>query len=172
MKHESIHTDLDAPAARFLSASDGISSWLHGDTYTLKLSQTDTGGRFSLIEATVPPGGGPPMHIHKNEDEIFYVLHGELDVTAGQEHYKARSGDLVFIPKNIPHCFRNNGLHAAKQLLIFTPAGFEEFFAEAGTPASPGIVPPAFDPDNNQRVIDVGLKYHAEQLPNPELLRT
>lgn len=137
----------------------------------MKLSHTDTSGRFSLIEATVPPGGGPPLHIHKNEDEIFYVLHGELDVTAGQDRYKARSGDLVFIPKNVPHCFRNNGLHAAKQLLIFTPAGFEEFFAEAGTPASPGIVPPAFDPENNQHVIDVGTKYHAEQMPNPDLLR-
>lgn len=172
MKTELPHNYQDTLPARFIGASDGISSWLHGDTYTLKLSHEDTNGCFSLIEATVPPGGGPPMHIHKHEDEIFYVLDGELDVVAGQEHYKARSGDLVFIPKNVPHCFRNNGLHAVKQLLIFTPAGFEEFFVEAGTPASPGIAPPAFDPDNNQRVIDVGLKFHAEQLPNPDLIRS
>ncbi|HCE5827402.1 TPA: cupin domain-containing protein [Pseudomonas aeruginosa] len=172
MNKELPHIHQDSLPAKFIGAIDGKSSWLHGDTYTLKLSHADTHGRFSLIEATVPPGGGPPMHIHKNEDEIFYVLQGELDVIAGSEQYKARSGDLVLIPKNVPHCFRNNGLHAVKQLLIFTPAGFEEFFEEAGTPASPGVAPPAFDPDNNQRVIDVGIKYHAEQLPNPDLLRT
>ena len=54
-----------------------------GDVYTLKLAGADTGGRCSLLEFVVPPGGGPPPHVHTREDEAFYVTAGELTFTVG-----------------------------------------------------------------------------------------
>jgi len=153
----------------FIGANDGLTSWLHGDVYTVKLDKHVTNGAFSMIEASVPAGAGPPLHIHHDADEIFYLITGELDVTAGGVQYKAKAGDLIYIPKNVPHSFKNNSFHTVRQLLLFTPAGFEGFFNEAGTPAIPGLAPPPFDPDNNDHVIDVGIKYLAEQLPDPNI---
>jgi quercetin dioxygenase-like cupin family protein len=62
-----------------LQAGKGRAVWVVGDHYTVKCSGEDTGGAFTLIEVLVPPGSGPPPHIHRREDEMFYVLAGEFE---------------------------------------------------------------------------------------------
>ncbi|MGA8351569.1 MAG: cupin domain-containing protein, partial [Isosphaeraceae bacterium] len=59
-------------------AGKGRSIWVVGDRYTIKCSRNDTSGAYALLEAVVPPGAGPPPHIHSREDEAFFVLEGEL----------------------------------------------------------------------------------------------
>jgi quercetin dioxygenase-like cupin family protein len=67
-------------------AGEGRSSWVVGDRYTIKCSGNDTSGAYALMEAFVPPGGGPPPHFHSREAEAFYILDGEL-----QFHVEGRS---------------------------------------------------------------------------------
>src|SRR5882757_8675154 len=74
----------NGPGVSYVRAGEGPASWLVGDTYTVKATSESTGGAFGLLEASVPPGGGPPPHVHTREDEAFYLLDGILEVTAGE----------------------------------------------------------------------------------------
>lgn len=114
-----------------------------GDTYTILLSGEDTGGRFTLIDMLVPPGGGPPPHRHDFE-ETFVMLDGEIEVTFRGEVSTLRAGETANIPANAPHFFRNTADRQARMLCTCSPAGQDEFFLAAGdrvsTRTSPGPV--------------------------------
>ncbi|WP_017612054.1 quercetin 2,3-dioxygenase [Nocardiopsis salina] len=127
-----------ASGAIHVPASEGETVWLAGDTYTIKARGAVTGAALSFIEATVPPGAGPRPHIHHREDEAYYILSGALEVLDGDRTFTAYPGDFVYIPSGTVHRFKNVGLHTARMIFLFTPAGFEEFFIEAGAPARAG----------------------------------
>jgi mannose-6-phosphate isomerase-like protein (cupin superfamily) len=93
----------------------------------VKASGRSTGGSLTVIEATID--GGPPRHTHSREDESFYVLTGILEVECGEDRFRAGSGSFVFLPRNLPHVFRSVG-GPATALLIVTPGGLDEYFAE------------------------------------------
>jgi quercetin dioxygenase-like cupin family protein len=124
-------------------AGEGPTTWFAGDTYTIKASGESTSGSLGLVEATVPPGGGPIAHIHTRTDEAFYVLSGGLELLDGARTFIARAGDFVFIPRGIRHRFKNTGVHSAQLLFMFTPGGEERVF-EYGDEAQPGHPPPAW----------------------------
>lgn len=124
-------------------ASEGTTVWMAGDTYTIKARGAMTNGALSFLEATVPPGAGPRPHVHHREDEAYYILAGELEVLDEDRTLIARPGDFVYIPSGTVHRFKNVGMHTARMVFLFTPAGFEEFFVEAGQPARPGEPAPA-----------------------------
>jgi hypothetical protein len=65
-----------------------------GDTDTIKASGESTNGSLGLVEATVPPGGGPVAHAHNRTDEAFYVLSGELEILDGARTFVAGAGDF------------------------------------------------------------------------------
>ena len=75
-------------------------------------------------------GDGPPQHIHKAEDEAFYVLEGEIKVLLGERTITATAGSFVVIPRGTVHTFSRVGQESAKVLAIFTPAGMEELWSE------------------------------------------
>jgi len=145
--------------ASIVRSGDGNAVWVVGDTYTFKATSESTGGAFALIEASVPPGGGPPPHVHTREDETFYVLDGVLEVTVGTQTSVVRTGDFVYLPRGTTHCFRNMDVNAARMLILTTPAGFERFFAEAGVPARPGEQAPPLDPAEFGRIAELSAKY-------------
>ena len=99
--------------------------------HILKATKQDTAGAYSLIEANIT-GGGPPQHIHKAEEEAFYILEGEVNIKIGEETIRATVGSFVVIPRGTVHTFWNAGSTPAKLLVIFSPPGFEQFFFEAG----------------------------------------
>ena len=101
-----------------------------GHRITHKVSGADTDGAYSLLEVELD-GDGPPQHIHKTEDEAFYVLEGEINVLLGERTFKAKAGTFVRIPRGTVHTFSRIEKKFAKVLAIFTPAGFEKFFDEA-----------------------------------------
>jgi quercetin dioxygenase-like cupin family protein len=88
---------------------------LAGDTYTILLTGKDTAGRYCLIDMHVPPGGGPPPHRHDFE-ESFTVLEGEIEATFRGEHSTVRAGQVINIPANAPHQFRNASEQPARLL--------------------------------------------------------
>ena len=105
-----------------------------------KLLAADTGGAYSLLEMTIR-GGGPPLHIHRGEEEAFYVLDGAVKVRLGDQVVDAATGSLVLVPRGLPHTFWSPGEAPARMLVIFSPGGYEDFFREAamvdGEPGSP-----------------------------------
>jgi quercetin dioxygenase-like cupin family protein len=112
-----------------------------GDTYTILLTGKDTAGRYCLIDMHVPPGGGPPPHRHDFE-ESFTVLAGEIETTFRGKTSTVRAGEVINIPANAPHQFRNKSQEAARLLCLCSPAGQEEFFLEVGIPVPTRTTPP------------------------------
>ncbi len=125
----------DAPDARSVAVAGGA--------YTVLLTGAQTGGRYSLIDMLVPPGGGPPLHRHDFE-EMFAVLDGEIELTFRGETQRAGTGSVVNIPANAPHKFRNTSDRPAHLLCLCAPPGQEAFFLAVGDPlASRDSPPPA-----------------------------
>jgi quercetin dioxygenase-like cupin family protein len=100
-----------------------------GSRYLLR--GDETGGRFALIEHTIPPRAlAAPVHTHQDEDEYSLVLAGRVGVEIGDEVVEAGPGDLVRKPRGVPHAFWNAGDEEARLLELISPAGFEGYFAE------------------------------------------
>ena len=98
---------------------------------SLVLARSETtGGAFALLDHTLPPKLGPPLHIHGREDEMWYILEGELRFKADDEIFRAPAGSFVFVARGTPHCLQNVGETPARYLEMFTPAGMERFFEE------------------------------------------
>lgn len=95
----------------------------------LKVSGKDTDGALAIFEQTgVSPKRGTPLHVHSNQDEIFYVLFGEYYFQVGTDKYKLKAGDSIFLPRKIPHAWTQVS-EAAKMMVVLQPAGkLEEFF--------------------------------------------
>ena len=92
-----------------LQAGEGRSAWVVGDLYTVKAGGEDTGGAFALIEVLVPPQSGPPPHVHRREDEAFYVLEGEFEVHVDGNDLTAGPGSWVTLARGSLHHFKNVG---------------------------------------------------------------
>ncbi|WP_053725710.1 cupin domain-containing protein [Streptomyces sp. WM6378] len=116
----------------YIPPKAGVSRWVFGDHYTIKADKENTHGSLGLIEALVPPGGGPPLHIHHDSDEAFYLIDGELEISNEQRSEVVGTGAFIFVPRGKVHAFKNTGDKPCKMLIIFTPAGFERFFTELG----------------------------------------
>ncbi len=101
-----------------------------GDLYRFLITGAETDGAYFAMEAIVPPGGGPPPHIHRHEDETFYVVEGKCSFLLDQEWITAGAGDFVNVPRGAVHRFHNRGTQAVRMIVTFTPAGIEKFFEE------------------------------------------
>jgi quercetin dioxygenase-like cupin family protein len=112
-----------------------------GGTYTILVTGEQTGGRYSLIDMLVPPGGGPPPHRHDFE-EMFTILEGEIELTFRGEAQRASAGSTVNIPANAPHSFKNKSNQPVRLLCMCAPAGQEEFFLAVGDPVGSRTAPP------------------------------
>ncbi|WP_258397496.1 cupin domain-containing protein [Bacillus sp. SRB_331] len=88
-----------------------------------------------MAHVTEPPKLGPPLHIHHEDDESFYILKGQVTFYIGDEIIEASTGDYVFAPKGIPHRLVS-GPEQAEFLVTSTPAKFDAFVKELGTPVS------------------------------------
>ena len=132
----------------------------------LRASAQTTGGAFGLIEQSLPAGFASPYHVHRNEDEAFYVLDGEFAFVCDGTWLQAGPGSYVFGPRNVPHGFRvTRG--PARMLLLCAPAGFEQFAIDLSEPEpAPGVTPA---PPDMGRLVATAAKYSIDILgPLPE----
>ena len=102
-----------------------------GEEARFHLTGAETGGEYTMFTETTPPGGGPPPHVHANEDEWFHVLEGRVAFWKDHAWTEAGPGDSAFMPRHVPHTFKNVGETPLKMLIHTAPSGFENFFAEA-----------------------------------------
>jgi mannose-6-phosphate isomerase-like protein (cupin superfamily) len=89
-----------------------------------------TDGSFTLLEITIGPKQGPPQHVHRREDEMWYILDGSFRFVADERLFEADQGSFVFVPRGTSHCFQNLTNEPARLLVMFTPSGMERFFIE------------------------------------------
>jgi quercetin dioxygenase-like cupin family protein len=137
-----------------------------GDVYRFMATGEDTGGKYALCEAIVPPGGGPPPHIHSREEEGFLILEGEITFTINGERVVAKPGTFANMPIGTPHSFKNESGQPAKMLILVAPAGLEQMFFSVGVLLADGattaLPPTKVDID---RLLALAPKYGVEILP-------
>ena len=111
-------------------SSSASSRVLHafGDEITVHLDSEATGGKLTAFTSLTPPGGGPPPHLHDNEDEWFLPLEGRVEFLLEGSWREVAVGRMVYAERGSVHAFRNVGDGALKMLIQLTPAGFERFF--------------------------------------------
>jgi quercetin dioxygenase-like cupin family protein len=105
-----------------------------GDVYRFLATGDDTDGKYATFEAIVPPGSGPPPHVHSREEESFLVLEGEMTFQLGEDRFVAGEGTFLNMPVGSLHCFKNESDTTARLLISIAPAGLEQMFFEVGHP--------------------------------------
>ena len=115
-----------------IEPNEGETVWLGGLGVIFKIAAEETGGAFAVVEHPIEPGRLVPPHTHENEDELSYVLEGEIGARVGDREVSVGPGSYLFKPRGIPHTFWNAGPAPARLLEIIFPAGFEQFFKELG----------------------------------------
>ena len=149
-----------------LMPGEGEVIWYVNNRATILATTEQTGGAFGLVHMDVAIGHGPPLHIHRAEDEAFWILEGHLTVRCGDDEFTAGPGTFVYTPRGVPHTFRLEGGVPARLLVLLTPGGGEGFFRDAGRPAAgPGLPPPA--PPDIATLNAVATKYHQENIGPP-----
>lgn len=108
------------------------------NTLDIKISGKDTDGAVASFEQTGhTPNGGPPLHIHPNQDEWFYVIAGDYYFRVGEDYFTLKAGDTIFLPRNVPHAFLQLS-ETAKMIVTYVPAGkMEGFFQTTDKWTSP-----------------------------------
>lgn len=113
-----------------------------GSTCEMKVEASASGGDYGAIEYLVLAGEEPPLHTHTREDELVYVLEGELVAIVGDARVEVGPGAFAALPRGVPHTIEVKG-ERARLLLTFVPGGLERFFVPAGgvapDPASFGL---------------------------------
>lgn len=115
--------------ATVLHPGEGRAIWQLGNQFTVKAAGEHTDGRYSILEQ-VCTGAPPPMHVHDGEEEAFYLTAGSLDLYVGDEVHKVEAGAFCLIPRGMAHSFVSTSPEPARMLVLVSPAGFEQFFAE------------------------------------------
>jgi len=122
--------------------ADGGERLVFGEaTIVIRASAETTGAAFTLFEE-VPPLADTPLHVHENEDELFYVLEGEHVFRVGDEEFPTGPGGLVFAPRGVPHAQRRVVPGSGRLLVITTPAGLEGFFRALAAAHQEGTLGP------------------------------
>ena len=142
--------EIEAPF--FVDNKAGTTWKIFGLEIVGKVMSEQTSGKYAVVISTTPPEGGPPLHVHQHEDEMFYVLEGTYEFRFGNETVIATKGDLIHLPRYIPHSYSNIGSKPGVILNTITPGGFEQFFEEINQL-------PKDKPLNRQQVAEIASRY-------------
>jgi quercetin dioxygenase-like cupin family protein len=146
-------------------AETASAHWSLGDLWITHLAGEETEGRFSLLETLWAPALPAPLHVHRDADELYFVLNGELTVYLPRRVARGGAGAWVYCPRGVPHTYEVTSPTPARLLYVGSPVGFERFVAAAGEPARELTLPPG--EANIARAITLAPKYGIEILGAP-----
>jgi mannose-6-phosphate isomerase-like protein (cupin superfamily) len=113
------------------SSEDAPRESLLGGAIAIRLRSEQTDGRVAMLDYQVPAGfPGPPLHVHPDFDETFYILDGSLTLRIDDQVAVAGPGTIAFVPRGTRHTFANPNEHQTRILVMLNPAGFERYFEE------------------------------------------
>lgn len=141
-----------------LGPGEGRSIDLGNFTMSVKATEDGTSSAFTLLEAAEPAGFGPPMHIHHDAAEAFYVLEGEYVIFLEGREFICPAGSFIYIPSGLRHGFRVGGVPSRK-LNLYSPAAMLGYFDELSTAIT------ADDPDAGD--LDAIARRHAMEIVGP-----
>jgi mannose-6-phosphate isomerase-like protein (cupin superfamily) len=124
-----------------LDAEDGERLVFGAGTILIRAAAESTGGAFTLFEE-VPPLLDTPLHVHANEDELFYILEGQHVIRCGDEEFHVGPGGMVFGPRGVPHSQRRVVPQVGRLLVLASPAGIEGFFRRLADAERAGTLGP------------------------------
>jgi mannose-6-phosphate isomerase-like protein (cupin superfamily) len=148
------------PRPYVLPDGTGEATWFVGALMVKKAGSDETGGAFDLLDQTVPPGYAPPRHVHRREDEAWYVLEGDATFWCGDRKFDAPRGAFVFLPRGVEHTFLA-GREGARLLTLAVPGGFARFVEECGVRAVRLTIPPE-EPIDTAKLAETAGRYGIE----------
>src|SRR5918992_372628 len=119
--------------------------WFIDNLVHIHVDGATSGGALALLDERGRRGDMPPLHVHRRDDETFYVLEGEVTLFVGSEQIVLGPGQSVLAPRDVPHAYRVES-EEARWLVITTPAGFDDFVREVAEPAPADELPPGERP--------------------------
>jgi quercetin dioxygenase-like cupin family protein len=122
--------------------SNGNYIWFLDTLVSIRVSQNDGSDKISILEHHAWQNDSPPMHIHKNEDEIFFVLEGAFRFVIKDKEHQLKSGDVILAPKGIPHSYCIESINGGRWLTITNHGDFESFVKKMGRTAEQIKLPP------------------------------
>ena len=158
--------DVETKTAWMTCRDESETVWFLATRMTVLASAETTDGVIGLIDAAVPLGFSPPLHVHAREDEAMYVIEGRVRFQAGGSDFEAGPGSFVFLPRGVPHSFLVVGAAHARILEFALPGGLERFHVEAGRPAEGAGLPPLSVPDRS-RLDEIAIRYGISHIGPP-----
>lgn len=150
-----------------LKTGQGRALWHLGALLTFKALSAETNGQFWALEGLADRQMAVPLHAHEREDELWFVLEGEIRFTIGDETISGGPGTFACIPRNVPHTFQVIS-ETARWFGIGTPAGLDQWFFETGEPArAPTLPPPPASPPDIEMLVRSLRDYGTDTLGPP-----
>lgn len=150
-----------------VTTTDAI--WFIDNLARIRVAGADSGGRLAVVESEGRRGDMPPLHVHRREEEAFYVLDGELSLHLPGRSLTLGAGEAFLPLKDVPHTYRVES-ETARWLAIVTPAGFDDFVREVGEPAPEETLPPAGRQHDPARLAEIAARFGIELLGPPGTL--
>ena len=150
-----------------MRSDDGEALWLGSALGLIKAAAETTDGRFFAMEIRAPEGFFSPLHVHRDQDEFFILLNGDMRVQHGGDIFEAETGALVYGPRQVPHSLYVDS-DEARMLLILSPSGMEGFFREVGSPAdSIELPPPDLELPDRDALMEIGARFKQDVVGPP-----
>jgi quercetin dioxygenase-like cupin family protein len=145
--------------------------WFFDQLLIVRIAHADGKDGISMFESAGPYGTSPPLHVHRTEDEAFYVLEGELRVKAGDADFRVRAGEAALAPVGVPHTYRVESREGARWLNVTTHGDFERFARALSRPAERNELPPPQGPPTPEQLqaLVVAGRQHGIELTGPPL---
>jgi quercetin dioxygenase-like cupin family protein len=144
--------------------------WFLDTLVTIRVSERDSDDGISVIEHRVPFGSSPPLHVHRNEDEVFHLLSGEARFSLAGQDIAATAGDTVVAPKGMPHTFLVTSREGARWLTVTRNGDFERMLRATARPAEADALPPCCPPTPEQAAaLEAACRAHGIALVGPPL---
>ncbi len=120
--------------------NEEVQAWWFLDTLVVE-HRCAPGMETVVLEMTLPAGAAPPLHVHDDLDDTWYILEGQMVVRCGDDELVVGAGHWVSMPRGVPHTFRVVGECEARILLVHDNASFRDFIRELSSPATARVVP-------------------------------
>jgi len=144
--------------------------WFLDGLMRVRVASATTASGISVLEHTAPYGSAPPLHIHRNEDEIFHVLEGDMRFLVDGAEIYVRQGETLLAPKGKPHGFVVTSTAGARWLITTCRGDFERMARSIGRPADGERLPPVFAPTPAEiAALDAACREHHIEIVGPPL---
>ena len=149
-----------------MDKNKGRALWHLGALMNFKALGAETNGQFWALEGLADRHMTVPLHVHHREDELWYVLEGQIRFTIGAETFDRGPGTFAYIPRNVPHTFQVIS-ETARWFGVGTPAGLDQWFFETGEPAQSLTLPPVPDAPPDLDMIERTVNAYGTDLLGP-----